>query len=173
MPGIHLPGAIHCVYVVVFCTLRERGKEINIVDKKTEVNYKPAKKVRGVAVVVIMVLAFCAYANAQPEVEIADQRDENGKFVNATALAVAWDMEADGTTFKEYPLSDVPDHNSRDDDSIQDWYVKTGADVFWKFTFTRTTPGEYAVRWRPSPDAALSDWGVCVISIPDAPIHGD
>jgi len=117
-------------------------------------------------------LLIAAAAYAQPEVQISDERDASGKFINGAALSVTWEME--GEDFKEYPESEVPDHVSQDDDTLQEWFVqKPNADTYWKFSFTRDVKGEYAVRWRPASDGLWSEWVSITITKAKDPKHSD
>lgn len=123
---------------------------------------------------IAMLLIFSSLSYAQPEVEISSERDARGKFVNPAALTVTWETEADGVTLKEYAAADVSDHCSTDDDTLQEWFVpKPNALVYWKFTFTRESKGEYAVRWRPGADSLWSEWESVTITGPEPPRHKD
>ena len=124
--------------------------------------------------VILAMLLLATAALAQPEVEISSERDAAGKFINGTALTVTWETEADGTTFKEYPESEVGDHCSQDDDTFQEWFVpKPNSQVYWKFTFTRDVKGEYAARWRSGSDGIWSEWGSVTITKAKTPKHKD
>ena len=110
-----------------------------------------------------LLLSILLSVQVTPLVQISTEVDTNGKYINWEELVVTWDMDQ---------ITTVPDHVPYDDDSMQTWYVPIGGNQYQKFTFERSIPGVYAVRWSQD-DTLWSEPGVCIIVEPGQPIHGN
>ncbi len=107
----------------------------------------------------ILVLILGLQPSPDAVVQIADIQVE-GIWDNWVDLVVVW---------SDVTIDTAPPGSPIDYDATQEWLIPLG-NVFYKFTFERTIPGKYAIRW--STDGKIwSKPGECTIIPPGQPLH--
>ena len=110
-----------------------------------------------ISIIVLLLLASICYP--ADIVQIATTRDTTGHFNNWTVQTVTWD-----TTI----YTDIPDSYAVSYKVLQTWAFPISEMEYLKATFTRSTLGEYAIRW--SRDGVIwSDVSVGIIQRPGRP----
>lgn len=123
---------------------------------------------KRIACILATCLAAATAHGARPEitVQIADERDAAGLFINWQTLTVTWD---------ETPYGMRPDPVVTTTSALQRWIVPAdpeGAGEYYKFSFVRNVVGEYAIRvcfGTPDANTLWSEVSVAAIARPKPP----
>lgn len=124
---------------------------------------------RRLLVLIFVLLCSAAYAQDPAVVQIATERDANGKYINPTLQAVTWDTEL---------TAEIGDHWPIGEPGIQEWYIYVYDDSdptlpykdreilgYRKFTFDRQALGVYAIRYHLAGDVdSMTDWSAVVVT---------
>lgn len=124
------------------------------------------RKIPLILAILTLNLIIAALSQAQyPVIQISTEIDaESGKAVNWQDLTVIW--EEDDLTIEQ-----IPDHLPIDYDSSQEWYAPISPIIWRKFTFIRTIPGVYFLRYGDG--EIFSIVASVMIMQPPSPIHND
>lgn len=112
---------------------------------------------RILTIAALVLLTVGAWGQTLPQitVQIADERDANGQFLNWATLDVGWD-----TT----PLTVVADHSPITASSRQVWAVPDELGNWWRFTFNRNIVGQYAIRYCFGVPTEQTVWSEMVVA---------